>query len=75
MLMNIDICKTMLSSRTFRFALSVSYLIIYLFIFIYLFFWQKPVEFSPVFKHGAEYSFVILGISEIFVLLSLLKYL
>jgi len=66
MLMNIDICKTMLSSSTFRFALSV-YLIIYLFC-LFFFFWQKPVEFSPVVKHGAEYSFVIFRISEIFVL-------
>ena len=67
MLMNIDICKR-LSSRTFKFVLLLSYFNFYSFI-LFFHFLQKPVEFSPVVKHGNEYSFVvILRVFEIFVI-------
>jgi len=42
MLMNIDICKEMLSSRTFKFVLPLSYFIFYfIYLFIYLFIYNN----------------------------------
>jgi len=70
MLMNIDICKKMMSNWTFKFALPPFCSFFY---FIYFYYLQKPVEFSPVHKHGAEYGFVIFKLSEIFVIMCMLK--